>query len=154
MSIFTRRGAQSEGRINLEHLTWVLLIVLLGACSSTEPVLEKGACVPASQLPPSQAVRVAQVDRALAGTDADRAAANVRLMTTAELIQKFPRELAEHAAACRGQQANPVEAVCDGGVTPGGAVVIVCSTPKTTCVHIVMPAGPVTSCGPTPSQPA
>jgi hypothetical protein len=33
-------------------------------------------------------------------------------------------------------------------------VVIVCSTPKTTCVHIVMPAGPVTSCGPTPSQPA
>ena len=102
----------------------------------TEQVLEKGACVQEAQLPPSQAARVAEVDRALAGTDADRAAANLRLLTTAELAQKFPRELAAHAAACRGQQAKTGGAVCDGGVTPGGATVLVCSTAVTTCVYI------------------
>ena len=159
MSMLAHRGGYFEGLANLQYLTWLLLGVLVGACSSTERVLEKGACVRAAQLPPSQAALVARVDRALDGTDADRAAANVRLVTTAELTQTFPQELAAHAAACGNHEAKPGdpekpgEGVCDGGVTPQGTVVLVCSTVKTTCVYIVTPAGPATSCGPTPSQP-
>ena len=154
MSMFALIGKPSKSSLKLQRPTWIVLLgVLFGACSGTEQVLEKGACVQETQLPPSQAARVAEVDRALAGTEADRAAANVRLLTTAELAQKFPRELAAHAAACRGQQAKTGGAVCDGGVTPAGATVLVCSTAVTTCVYIIMDAGPVTSCGPTPSGP-
>jgi hypothetical protein len=160
MSMLVHRGGSFEGSRSLQHVIWILLGVLVVACSSTEQVLEKGACVRATQLPASQAALVARVDRALVGTDADRTAANVRLVTTADLVQMFPRELAAHAAVCGDQQAKPGdpekpgEGVCDGAATPQGTLVLVCSTVKTTCVYIVTPAGPATSCGPTPSQPA
>ena len=108
--------------MRFQRTTWILLVVLLGACSGTARVPEKGACVRADQLPPAHGALVARVDRALAGTDADRAAANVRLVGFTELAEKFTRELAAHAAACYGQQAEsrPGGSICDGGVNPGG----------------------------------
>jgi len=139
-----------------QRITCILVgIVLLEACSGTARVPEKGRCVRADQLPPEHAALVARVDRALAGTDADRAAANVRLVSSTELAEKFPVELAGHAAACRGQQAEsrPGGSICDGGVTPAGSVVIACKGIITTCVYIITPVAPVTSCGPTPPGP-
>jgi hypothetical protein len=75
--------------MRFQRTTWILLVVLLGACSGTARVPEKGACVRADQLPPAHGALVARVDRALAGTDADRAAANVRLVGFTELAKKF-----------------------------------------------------------------
>jgi hypothetical protein len=76
--------------MRLQRITCIMLVVLLGACSGTARVPEKGRCVRADQLFPSHAALVARVDRALAGTDADRAAANVRLVSSSELRLTFP----------------------------------------------------------------
>ena len=89
---------------------------------------------------------MARVDRAVAGTDAERAAANVRVVSSAEFKERFSRELTAHAAVCRGQQAKPGDAVCDGGVTPKGTVLIVCTGVLTTRIYIITPSGPATSC--------
>jgi hypothetical protein len=141
--------------MRLQRITCIMLVVLLGACSGTARVPEKGRCVRADQLFPSHAALVARVDRALAGTDADRAAANVRLVSSSELRLTFPREFAEHADACHGQQAAPEPggAVCKGGVAPNGTVWIWCTSIKTSCIYQIKPEGPSTTCAPNPPGP-